>query len=175
MAGTIKDEAAPAPGPDDVKLPGVDVPAAGPDKAPAGRPRPASSSPSGGKAKRGPGRPSNSQRLESQLVQLFSTVAVAGQLATLSNETVSRDFAIVGAQAEPLAAALVKLAETNPAVRRVLDSLVQTSAYGELITVVVGGIVLPILANHGILPAFIAGTIAGAEAQADDATTPAAA
>lgn len=163
----------------DVKLPGtedvpvqVEPPA---DKPPAtDKPKRQRNRSTAGTKPRGPGRPSNAAKLESQLTQLFSTIAVAGQLATMTNPVVSRDFVIVGHQAEPLAQALVKCAETNPAVRRVLESLVQTSAYGELITVVVGGILLPVLANHGVLPAFIAGTIDGVETMADAPPPPAA-
>lgn len=71
--------------------------------------------------------------------------------------SVARDFDIIAGQAEPLAAALVKVSERNDALRSVLDKLVTTGDYSSLASVVGLGIALPIMANHGLLPEQLAG------------------
>lgn len=115
------------------------------------------------------GRPSKSAQLEKQLTELIgasfgiAAAVTAGPAGPMAPGTLSADFGIVAGQASPLAAALVKVSETNPQVRRLLETTVSTGAYGELITVVVGGIAIPIMANHGALPGMF-GALAGAPA-----------
>lgn len=108
-------------------------------------------------APRGPGRPSKRDQQTQQLTELFITLAGAGQVATMANPRAQADFAIVANASPSVAAALVKLGEQQPAVAKLIETMTTTGAYGELLTVLVGGIVLPILANHGVLPPGFAG------------------
>lgn len=119
---------------------------------------------------RGPGRPSKSDQLQRQLGERFAlwfgmaSVACAGGDPERYNAvgSVSRDFVIVTEQAAELARCLVKASERNKALRRALEMLVEGGDSVELVTVVLGGIALPIAANHGLMPPGPAATLFGA-------------
>lgn len=129
-------------------------------------------------AKRGPGRPRGSRTrkpaadkapdttkakagrksaddiLTKQLVEMIALGFGVGSAVAGGDEpgTIGKDLAIVAGQAEPLAAALVKVSKTNSTVRKTLEMAVTTGAYSELLTIVLAGIAMPIMANHGLLP-----------------------
>lgn len=132
---------------------------AGAKKATASKPadeKPADELPAGGfgtAPKRGRGRPS----LKGRLQELIGTITGAGLLfATMRGDAVLMyDAQHLANHAEQLATQLDKLAQQNPAVKRVLESLLKASDSAELITLV-GVIVVPLLANHGIIPAGLA-------------------
>jgi hypothetical protein len=117
------------------------------------------------------GRPSKDDVLQKQIADFVAVAFGMGSAVTAGTDgvgapgSVSADFAIVANQAQPLAAALVKVSKTNPAVRKALEMAVSTGAYSELATVVLAGIALPIMANHQLLPPAIGG-IYGAAASA---------
>lgn len=117
------------------------------------------------------GRPSKDDVLQKQIADFVAvafgmgSAVMAGADGVGAPGSVSADFAIVANQAQPLAAALVKVSKTNPAVRKALEMAVSTGAYSELATVVLAGIALPIMANHQLLPPAIGG-IYGAAASA---------
>lgn len=120
------------------------------------------------------GRPSKDDQLTNALASFIATaaglgsVAVAGGLAGVDAPgSVARDLTIVAGQAQALAAALVKVSKTNPAVRKVLETAVASGAYGELAAVVFGGIALPIMANHGLMPPMLGGLVGTPEGPAD--------
>lgn len=58
---------------------------------------------------------------------------------------------IIATQAEPLAEAWAELAKKNERVRRVIEMMLQGSAWGQVITVT-AATVIPIAAHHGIYP-----------------------
>jgi hypothetical protein len=122
---------------------------------PAGAPRP----------DKAPGRPPASKtKLAPKLEELFSAGAAVGLMYAMarSDERLAYDAQRALEGAERLALALDKAAQESPALRRALDMLVTTSAWGEL-GMALGSIVLPILANHGMLPE-AAATLVGAPA-----------
>jgi len=185
-ATTTTDPTAPAV--DTPQLDGMPPESSKPDTAPAKpkrarKPRaPRVTAPKPAAPSKGPGRPSKSAVLERQLTDLISLAFGVGGAVTAGPNgpgapgTISADCMIVAAQAQPLAAALVKVSETNAQVRKALDTLVSTGAYSELLTIVIGGIALPIAANHGLLPGpmgMLMGAAAPAPAGGDDgAPTP---
>lgn len=62
------------------------------------------------------------------------------------------DGIVISGNAPDTAAALAKLAERDPKVRKALERFVSSTSYGELAFVVLATVV-PILANHGVVPA----------------------
>lgn len=84
--------------------------------------------------------------LQGQLRELIE--AVGGAISFINPE----DGRIVTVQAEPLASALDRLAKQNPNVRRVLQGLLVGGAWGEVLSIVVIGILFPIASNHQALP-----------------------
>lgn len=121
------------PGPDGDPEPETDDK---PKRAPAGRKRPEPAT----------RKPSSPVSLQAQLAELLTGI---GGAVAFANPT---DGQIIASQAEPLASALDRLAKQNPAVRRVLQSLLIGGAWGEVLSVVAFGIVLPIAMNHNALP-----------------------
>ena len=59
------------------------------------------------------------------------------------------DGQVISVQAEPLAGALVRLSKQNAAVKRVLESMMVGGAWGEVLSILIIGIALPIAVNHG--------------------------
>lgn len=98
---------------------------------------------------RKPGRPSTAAKQKEQLVALIATIGTG-----VFTVNAADGIAILNG-AESLADALVKVAEKNPAVARVLDGLLKTSTYGELV-MAAAAIGIPIAANHGLLPPQVA-------------------
>lgn len=92
------------------------------------------------KSRKPQGRPPS---LEKRLQELFVMVAmVVGPL----NE---RDGAIILSSSESLAKSWTALANENAAVKRVLERLVETSAWSQVVFST-GGVALAIAVNHGV-------------------------
>lgn len=132
------------------------------DRPPAAAPRAAKRTAKKPAGQGGPGRPPK-PKLDKKLEELIGSAGSGLMLAGMArgNEQLVYDGTILLSKTEELAGALDKLAQENPAVRRVLEGLVQTSAWGSLLAVV-AAVGVPILANHGVLPAQAAGLV-GAE------------
>lgn len=160
----------------DVQLPGTPSPnEAQPEAAgKRGRGRPLGSKtvrkdkpPVSGQTPTGParvGRPKNSEKLTQQLTEQIGLLGMALMLAP-SWEGAEYDGSIVLAGADDLARALVSVAESNASVRKILEALVNASAWGAVATAVVA-VALPIAANHGLVPAWGARMIGGAHMDA---------
>lgn len=148
--------------------PAKDAPAAA-DVAPAKPRRRAAGDKAPGAGKTG--RPSKDDVLQKQIADFVAVAFGMGAAVTAGTDgvgtpgSVSADFVIVAGQAQPLAAALVKVSKNNAPLRKALEMAVSTGAYSELATVVLAGIALPIMANHQLLPPSIGG-IYGAAASA---------
>lgn len=105
-------------------------------------PPPAASSTGDTAPKRGPGRPS---KLDKRADGVTALLGLCAMPVMLRNQ---RDAEIILAGAPNMGQALAKLAETNSAVARTLDALIETSAYTE-VAIAASAIIVPILANHG--------------------------
>jgi hypothetical protein len=92
---------------------------------------------------KGPGRPSNDDKLRKSLVDLY---VQTGVIVSVIGDT--RDGTVIAENAATCADAWVELARVNPTVRRVLDGMLKGSAWGAVI-MAHGPIVLAIMANHG--------------------------
>lgn len=104
----------------------------------------------GGKKPRGRGRPSLKSRL-TELVQTLAGALTVG--ATMGgSDRLAYDAEVLANNAERLADQLDRLAQNNPAVKRALESLLSFSDSADLITTV-SVVLIPICANHGLLPA----------------------
>lgn len=86
------------------------------------------------------------------------------------DERLQYDGSIIIEGAERLAGALDKAALESPALRRTLEMLVTTSAWGEL-AMAAGAILLPIAANHGVIPPAAAQLVGAPEPPARPAPT----
>lgn len=114
--------------------------------AAAAKKAPAAKKVAADKAPRGPGRPSNLDKLEASLTDLFSTVGVFVGMAD------PFDGQVIVAGAPNLAGALTAVAKENPKVAKSLARITETSAWGGVVFAV-AGIAVPIAAHHGLLPA----------------------
>lgn len=104
----------------------------------------------GDKAPRGTGkRTALKPRLQETIGAVGLGVTALGGMA--GNPRVAFDGAVVLDRAEPLAEALDALAKENPRVRKTLEMVLASSAWSG-VAVASAGIVIPILANHGIIP-----------------------
>ena len=103
----------------------------------------------GGRPPRGRGRPS----LKSRLSELVATIAGALTMgATMGgSERIAYDGAVLAENADRIAEQLDRLAQNNPAVKRALESLLSFSDSADLVTTI-GVVLIPIMANHGLLP-----------------------
>lgn len=90
--------------------------------------------------------------------RLQGAIGVVGKALTAFNEY---DGKIVLTQAEELASALAQWADENDSVRRTLEAALTISTAGSVLGVC-AAILIPILANHGIVPAHYAEAV-GAE------------
>jgi len=84
--------------------------------------------------------------LQGQIKELVE--AIGGGVSFINPD----DGRIIVVQAEPLASALDRLAKQNPNVRRALQGLLVGGAWGEVLSIVLIGIALPIASNHQALP-----------------------
>lgn len=130
MAGPHDPRAIDFPEPDDLPEP----------EQPKPKPKPRSRTSSPAKSK------TTGRNLE---IAVADTLKGIGMGVTFFNEP---DGTIITGQADDLAAALVRLADRNSQVRRILVGLTTGGAWGEVLSIVLLGIVLPIAGNHGIGP-----------------------
>lgn len=93
----------------------------------------------------------NTVKLKEQLAELYVTLGlvVVTPIDRLGG-------ALLAANADDLAEQWIALAETNPAVKRTLQKLVEVGGWGGVI-MAHGMIVLPVLANRGMFPDQVAG------------------
>jgi hypothetical protein len=103
----------------------------------------------GGPKSSGLGRPSNLNKLEKSLA---AQLAGVGSLISLFQPF---DGMVIVHNSDDLAAALCKIAERNPNVRKALEQFVASSSYGEL-AFALFAVAGPILANHDVLPPQVA-------------------
>ncbi len=90
--------------------------------------------------------PSRSRRVPALETALADSFRVIGGVTKFAN---AEDGEIIISNAAPLAAALVRLSKTNPAVKRWLENMVTGSSYGELLQVVIVGIAFPTTNEKG--------------------------
>lgn len=117
-----------------------------------------------------PAASKSAKNLAGDLEMLVATASIA--LSMLPGEKFQADAAILAAGAPNLAQAWANLAEKNPAVRRVLEALTTGSMYTEVI-MATAMVMLPIMANHGLVPDVVvqgmAGVMVSAAAAGEDA------
>lgn len=101
-------------------------------------------------APKGPGRPSQLDKLRGQLDEQLVTI---GTVLAAVNEF---DGMTIVHGAPKVSDALVRAAEQNPRVKAALESFLATSTWGAVLGAL-GVVVLPILANHGLAPANLKG------------------
>lgn len=114
-------------------------------------------------AKRPPGRPRSAATYAKELEPIVAMIG--GGLFTVGagsgNERLAWDGQHIMGKAEEIATAWGELATTNPAVARAITSLTQGSQFTG-VAMVMAATLIPIAANHGLLPAGAASTF-GAE------------
>lgn len=91
-------------------------------------------------------RPLRANELKSALEDFFGGISIAVMFT--GDEYCA---SIIATQAEPLAEAWAELAKKNVRVRRMIEMLLQGSAWGQVITVT-AATVIPIAAHHGLYP-----------------------
>lgn len=91
------------------------------------------------------GRRTAADKLEAKLTEFIGT---AGMVVSMFNQT---DGFIILSNAEPLAQNWTALAEENAAVKRVLNSMVETGAWSAAL-MATAAVALPIMDNHGYIP-----------------------
>lgn len=129
--------------------------------------------PAADKAPRPPGRPSNSAKLVDALAEKWAMVftlaamgAAGGNPFTLMEPpagSLTKDMLIMSEAARPICEALVKTSERNKPLRSALEKIAAASENVELLTVILSSVALPIMANHGLLPAGLADAITGSD------------
>jgi hypothetical protein len=147
----MSDEQLTAPGIDVDEAPALDPTAAAEAPKKRGRRAPraaraATSTSTDSSPKRGPGRPSNTERLERQLCDQLGAIALT--VAVLHPQ----DGMTLARRAPELAAAFAKLAEQNPRIRKMLEGSLTGSAWLQL-TFALGGLGLELAQNHRAIPA----------------------
>lgn len=85
-------------------------------------------------------------KLETQLEDFFGGI---GLMVAATGDTHCAD--VIVTQAKPLAEAYANLAKKNERVRRILEMMMEGSAWGQVITVT-AATVIPIAAHHGLYP-----------------------
>lgn len=118
-------------------------------------------------AERGPGRPSKETKRAEKLTAMLGQVGVG---VFLINQA---DGEVFLAGVPRLAEALAKLADQNATIGKVLDSTVKAGAWAD-VALACSAIALPIMANHGMLPAAAASMMMpapAAPAEPEDAGT----
>lgn len=91
-------------------------------------------------------KPLRQTELRSALEDFFGGIAVA--IMFTGDEYCS---SVMATQAEPLAEAWAELAKKNPRVKRIIEMMLQGSAWGQVITVT-AATVIPMAAHHGLYP-----------------------
>lgn len=119
-------------------------------------------------ARRGSGKKAGGGMTSAQLRKaLAEAVRSAAGALTVAGVMVDPrliyDGQIIAGKADELAAELVELADKNPAVHAALVTLVKGSQWARLGGLVVS-IVVPIAANHGLIPIEAVGLVPGVEA-----------
>lgn len=122
-------------------------------------------------APKGAGRPTKNAVLEKSLEDVFTNFGLA---VAMVNEA---DGVAIIEGSGPLADSLASVAATNPRVARALERSTQAAGWGGVI-IALSGILLPIAANHGLVPGASAGIgehvemnpdlMAAAQAMADE-------
>jgi hypothetical protein len=92
--------------------------------------------------------------LEDDLGTMLTALAMA---VAMFNQ---QDAAIIAGNADPVARAWSNLAKTNPKVDKILRSMMGGVSYGEVI-MATAMMVIPILANHGLLPTQMQAVLGG--------------
>lgn len=92
--------------------------------------------------------------IERELVQWFTFI---GMTVSMFNQF---DGMIIVQRAEPLGHAWANLCRQNKAVEKVIQSLLQTSAVGEVL-MATSSVIIPIMANHEMLPSNLAQMFGG--------------
>jgi hypothetical protein len=135
-----------------------------------GRPRKSSASTSTTSTAAGkPGRPSRNDTLERQIRErvevLFGSAALGlcGGDQTRYNApgSLSRDAVIVMEQAALLAQCAMRVADSSPAFRKALEAAIKNTDQLGLVGALIFAIVLPIMGNHGMIPAGPLTSLAG--------------
>ena len=85
------------------------------------------------------------KQIEERLTEL---VAMAAVFTTYRNEY---DGMVVAAKAPDVVTNLMRLAQENPRIKKLLDTLVLGSTYAELVASL-GAVAIPIMVNHNMLP-----------------------
>ena len=102
--------------------------------------------------------------VETHLTKYTTLIALAlgGAAFSMADEhlsaTLAADASIVAKQAPPVVHELVELAKDDKNLQRVLETLAAPSKYSGL-TMAVIGLVVPLLGNHGVIPAGIAAAV----------------
>lgn len=103
--------------------------------------------------------------VETHLTKYTTLIALAlgGAAFSIGDENLSKtlaaDASVVATKAPPVVHELVELAKDDRNLQRVLESLAAPSKYSGL-TMAVIGLVVPLLGNHGFIPAGIAAAVA---------------
>lgn len=100
-------------------------------------------------------------QLEKKLYQFFITVSA---FVSMFNEY---DSKVLEENAESLAHNWMALAEENPKVRRALEAMLETNAWGGAL-IATAAVAIPIMGNHGYIPARLAGIFTLASFAASD-------
>lgn len=116
---------------------------------PPAEPKPSRSRASSASSSRGPGRPSVRDKLETQLAEQLGALALTVVLFHPA------DGQAIMRRAPDCAAALARLAEQNPRIRRLLESGMTSSAWLG-VAIAFGGLAMEIGANHGQFPKWLA-------------------
>ena len=103
--------------------------------------------------KRGPGRPKAGATLGKEAGEALADVCSLAYLGALASgqDRLAYDLNILVTNAEGIGKALGKLCEKSPAAYRAVELLLTSSAYGELLGVLLG-VAVPIAVNHGLIP-----------------------
>ena len=99
-----------------------------------------------------------STQLRGKLVELVTAIGTTLMVAGVAKPALGYDAGILIENADRIAGELVKMGERNENVAKALEALVTTSEYGGSL-MVLGAVLLPILANHGILPREVASLV----------------
>lgn len=144
----------PPPGPADIEE--VTPPEAPTDE---GTPKPTATGPRARKdaaPKRGPGRPPKPDlgKKVAELVESIGTALTGAAMISGSKQT-AYDAAVLLERADDVGEMMGQLAKENPAIARSLERLFTVSGWGK-VSMTLAAVVLPIAANHGMMPPILA-------------------
>lgn len=103
-------------------------------------------------APRTAGRPNNHNKRRDKVATLLSTIGTAVSFFD------QIDGEIILVQTGEVAEALATLADEDARVAKALDAMSTGGAYGAFL-MALAGMVIPIMAHHGLVPAFLAGAL----------------